>query len=64
MNTLLTTSLVWLGSSVPAHPGHDHGSLTSGLIHLSLGLTIPAAVGIAVLVFYSRQQSHSNNQEN
>lgn len=64
MNSLLSSGLVWLGSSVQVHPGYDHGSLTSGLIHLSMGITIPAAVGIAVLVFYSRQQSHSKNHEN
>lgn len=63
MKTLLATSLVWLSTSVQAHPGHDHGSWTSDPIHLSLGLATLAVVGLGAFIFNRRQKSQLKNKE-
>lgn len=59
MKALFATCTLLISSSVFAHPGHDHSAMSSGIVHLALGL---AVIGAGARYFYN-QQSQSKNQE-
>lgn len=62
MKALFATCTLLISSSVFAHPGHDHSAMSSGIVHLALGLAVLAVIGAGARYFYN-QQSQSKKQE-
>lgn len=53
----ITAALVTLSATAVAHahPGHDHGEASSGLIHL-LWIGLPLATAAAIVLFRSSRR--------
>ncbi len=51
LGILILTSLI--SSFTLAHPGHDHDSITSGLVHFFW--VLPAIVAVGLFVYYKRK---------